>query len=370
MLGMTGRFHRSWADWGGLKHPDALRFECGGILATGGAVSIGDQLHPRGRLNGAVYEVIGDAFRDVEKVEPYCKNVKPEVQIAVLVLDPGADKANHVSVNAQPSAAAGMVSAATDNLEGACKMLLELHHQFDVITDRTCPDFSKYEMIVLPDRAYGSAATVARLKEYAANGGKLFVSHEALMEGDHHLLSDELGVHVIGRSESVPDYFVVDDARLQGRDDSGGVSVFTVPWSDSQDKGERGNGDIGERLQDLFQSDRRAFLLAWIYAADSRRFGISGTDAEGERSLFLWSVVLVVSEAWQFDVSASVWEVFGFGDHGTDFADVCACDSGGYGQSAGGRAAGGSCGQLQSSATGDASCRGFGGAGSAASCRD
>ena len=27
MLGMTGRFHRTWADWGGLKHPEALKFE-------------------------------------------------------------------------------------------------------------------------------------------------------------------------------------------------------------------------------------------------------------------------------------------------------------------------------------------------------
>ncbi len=216
MLGMTGRFHRSWADWGGLKHPDALRFECGGILATGGAVSIGDQLHPRGRLNKAVYEVIGEAFRDVEKVEPYCQNVTPEVQIAVLVLDPGADKANHQSINAQPSSAAGMVSAATDNLEGACKMLLELHHQFDVITDKTCPDFSKYELLVLPDRAYANETVVSRLKEYAKNGGKLFVSHEALLDGDTHLLAEELGISVVGRAESVPDYFVIDDPALYG----------------------------------------------------------------------------------------------------------------------------------------------------------
>jgi hypothetical protein len=63
MLGMTGRFHRTWADWGGLKHPEALKFECGGILANGGAVSVGDQLHPRGRLNEFVYDVIGEAYR-------------------------------------------------------------------------------------------------------------------------------------------------------------------------------------------------------------------------------------------------------------------------------------------------------------------
>ncbi len=86
MLGMTGRFHRSWADWGGLKHPAALLWECAGILATGGAVSIGDQLHPRGLLNGAVYDVIGEAFADVEALEAYCQDAPPVAQIALLLL--------------------------------------------------------------------------------------------------------------------------------------------------------------------------------------------------------------------------------------------------------------------------------------------
>ncbi|HEX2184959.1 MAG TPA: alpha-L-fucosidase, partial [Chloroflexota bacterium] len=50
MLGMTARFHKSWADFGGLKNQAALEYECFAMLATGAKCSVGDQLHPRGRL--------------------------------------------------------------------------------------------------------------------------------------------------------------------------------------------------------------------------------------------------------------------------------------------------------------------------------
>lgn len=201
MLGMTGRFHRNWADWGGLKHPDALRFECGGILATGGAVSIGDQLHPRGKLNRAVYEVIGGAFRDVEAVEPYCVGAKADSQVGLLVLNPSADKANQDT---------------SGNIEGAAKMLLELHHQFDVITDTTCPDFSRYDLIVLADKAAASEETARRLREFVAQGGRLLLSHEALLSDGAFLLADEMGVDYLGPASCIPDYFQITEPGLHG----------------------------------------------------------------------------------------------------------------------------------------------------------
>ena len=201
MLGMTGRFHRSWADWGGLKHPAALRFECGGILATGGAVSVGDQLHPRGRLNGAVYDVIGEAFRDVEAAEPYCVEAVPAPQIGLLVLEPANDR---VAVGAGGGAA-----------EGASKMLLELHQQFDVITDR-CPDFGRYQVLIVPDRGAAGPAVTARLKAFVAAGGKLLLSHAALLDSaaGAFALADEMGVDYLGPCASVPDYFEITEPAL------------------------------------------------------------------------------------------------------------------------------------------------------------
>ena len=208
MLGMTGRFHRTWADWGGLKHPDALKFECGGILATGGAVSIGDQLHPRGRLNKAVYDVIGEAFRDVEAVEEYCIGATAQTDAAILALQPNADKANQSS--------AGIVNRSSEGVEGAAKILLENHAQFDIITPAVCPDFSRYKLLVLADKAEADAETAARLKAFVAQGGALFITHEALTESGNFALADEMGVDYLGPATSNPDYFQITDPSLHG----------------------------------------------------------------------------------------------------------------------------------------------------------
>ena len=201
MLGMTGRFHRSWADWGGLKHPAALQFECGGILATGGAVSVGDQLHPRGRLNEAVYAVIGEAFRSVEAAEPYCVGAQPAAEIGLLVVAPEMDR--------------WIVGTGGGAVEGAAKMLLELHQQFDVITD-DCLDFRRYAVLVLPDQAAPSPELTQRLKAYIAAGGELLLSHTALLDAaaGAFTLADEMGLDYLGPAASVPDYFAITDESL------------------------------------------------------------------------------------------------------------------------------------------------------------
>lgn len=208
MLGMTGRFHRSWADWGGLKHPDALNFEVGGILANGGAVSIGDQLHPSGRLSKPVYDVIGGVFAGVAAMEPFCVGAQAATDVALLLLNPDADKANQ--------SVAGIVLETSDAVEGAAKMLMECHAQFDVITERTCADFSRYACLVIPDFAIAGPETVERLRDFVRGGGKILLSHRALLSGDNFALAGEMGLDYVGAATSVPDYFAVTDPGLQG----------------------------------------------------------------------------------------------------------------------------------------------------------
>ena len=60
--GMTARFHKSWADFGGLKTVPQLDYETATIMAAGGVVNIGDQLHPRGTLDRGAYQVIGEGI--------------------------------------------------------------------------------------------------------------------------------------------------------------------------------------------------------------------------------------------------------------------------------------------------------------------
>jgi len=73
----TARFHKSWADFGGVKTPDQLLYEAGTILAAGAVMNVGDQCHPRGVLDKGAYQVIGTAFKHVEACEPWCQDAKP-----------------------------------------------------------------------------------------------------------------------------------------------------------------------------------------------------------------------------------------------------------------------------------------------------
>ena len=66
-LGMTGKFHTTWGEFGGFKHPNALIYETGLSLACGAAISVGDQMHPSGEMNESTYRLIGKAYELVEK---------------------------------------------------------------------------------------------------------------------------------------------------------------------------------------------------------------------------------------------------------------------------------------------------------------
>ncbi|HWQ53879.1 MAG TPA: alpha-L-fucosidase, partial [Bryobacteraceae bacterium] len=70
-LGMTGKFHTSWGDFHSFKNPAALQFECFQMLALGAKCSVGDQLHPTGKIDPYTYQLIGSVYAEVEKKEPW-----------------------------------------------------------------------------------------------------------------------------------------------------------------------------------------------------------------------------------------------------------------------------------------------------------
>ncbi|MFH0796287.1 MAG: alpha-amylase family protein [Candidatus Omnitrophota bacterium] len=160
--GMTGKFHKSWADFGGLKTVDQLRFEAGTILATGSAVNVGDQLHPRGRLDKGTYQVIGTVFKEVKEKEPWCFNAKPLTEIAVIYLSRKKGE---------------FLPDPNESTEGAARMLLELKSQFNVETSEG--DLSKYRLLILPDTGVVDKNLRNKLTAFLKTGGSLIVSHQA-----------------------------------------------------------------------------------------------------------------------------------------------------------------------------------------------
>ncbi len=174
-LGMTARFHKSWADFGGLKNEAALEYEVFSMLATGAQCSIGDQLHPRGALEKPAYDLIGRVYQSVEAKEPWCVAAEPVREVGVLVSVEGWER--EVDLTAE---------------EGATMALLQSRRQFQLID--ALAEWDAYKVLVLPDRCPVDVATAKRLRDYVAGGGGLLVSGATALEGNDGILAGLLGI--------------------------------------------------------------------------------------------------------------------------------------------------------------------------------
>jgi hypothetical protein len=193
-LGMTGRFHRTWGDFGTIRNAAALDYECFRMLAQAGKCCIGDQLHPRGRLVSAVYERIGKTYASVREKEPWCVGAKAVTEVGV------------ISDASFPNSG-GML----DTDLGATRMLAELQYQFDIL-DRDS-ELSKYRLIVLPDSHTVDDSLHQKLQAYLKQGGSLLLSHRAGLGPDGKtFVLEEAGVRYVGPSPNQGnkgDYFAI-----------------------------------------------------------------------------------------------------------------------------------------------------------------
>ena len=62
IVAMSGKFHKSWGEFGGFKYRDAILYEAAAMVSFGAAVNFGDQLHPSGERDRATYENIALCF--------------------------------------------------------------------------------------------------------------------------------------------------------------------------------------------------------------------------------------------------------------------------------------------------------------------
>lgn len=193
-LGMTGKFHSTWGEFGGTKHPNALRYECCAMLAYGARCSVGDQLHPTGQLDASTYAVIGEAYREVARKEAYVEGARNVADIALLS-------------NAAMDSTTALSNPCREypSEVGAARVLLEAHLLFDVID--TQMDFDRYRMLVLADDICPDAALATKLNSYLASGGKLFLSGASGIGADGTMLFDT-GAEVGAASEFTPDYIL------------------------------------------------------------------------------------------------------------------------------------------------------------------
>ena len=189
-MGMTGKFHTTWGEFGGYKHPNALRYECAAMLAYGAKCSVGDQLHPSGKMDNSTYELIGAAYAEVEAKEPWCNGTRNIADIGILSSDAVSEihnRDNHAD-------------------DGAARLLLEGQFLFDVI-DADMP-FEPYRALVLPDDVQVAGELLAKINVFLNGGGKLLLTGTSGMQRNGKGFAFDIGADHEGQSPYQPDFIL------------------------------------------------------------------------------------------------------------------------------------------------------------------
>lgn len=188
-LGMTGRFQRMWGDFGGIKPQAALEYECFRTQALGGANSVGDQLPPRGTLEPAAYELIGNVYKQVAEAEPFYEGSVGLPEVGIFL-------AGHPSLPELQTSFAE---------EGAVLAFSEAHYDTHVLDDSL--DLTPYALVVLPDFTLITDALYQKLRAYYEAGGKLMLSYRAGFGTDGRWKLDFLPLEFHGELEKYPSYW-------------------------------------------------------------------------------------------------------------------------------------------------------------------
>ena len=177
-LGMTGKFHTTWGEFGGYKNPDALKYEVLLMAMYGAKCSIGDQMPPHGVMDMETYKLIGHAYRALEKVEPW-------VYPAQATSDLGVYLCGRKVVD-----------------EGLHAMLLESHIDFEIAMPGD--DLSRFNALILPDGVELTDEEAARIQAFADNGGAVLLT--GLSGVKNGAFQIDVGAKYVGEPKYRQDY--------------------------------------------------------------------------------------------------------------------------------------------------------------------
>jgi len=189
-VGMTGRFQRSWGDFGGIKPQAALEYECFRTQALGGANSVGDQLPPRGTLEPAAYLLIGAVYEQCLAAEPFYAGSVPVPPVAIV----------------NPNATAGTSGSSPDlALEGAVSICEEGHRDCAVVDDADA--LGRFGLVILPDGVRPTPRLAAALAAHATRGGGILASHRSGFDAAGAWALPCLPLAFEGEAERWPNYW-------------------------------------------------------------------------------------------------------------------------------------------------------------------
>lgn len=268
-LGMTGKFHGSWGEFGGFKHPNALRFEVALAAANGAKCSVGDQLSPSSEMDMVTYDLIGSAYSELEEKEEWLDNVESVADIAII--SPEAYVGD---------LSTGQMTKVDDSGSGVCRIMLEGKYLFDVIDFES--DLSKYKVIILPDVIRADIDFAKRLREFCDCGGKVLATGKSALYENSNEFCLDLGAERIKENPYKPDYF----RPLEKIKDMGDTGYIMY-----------GNGEkircIGNELgirENPYFNRTRAHFCSHQHTPNSCEYGGTGMT-EGKDGIYIaWNI--------------------------------------------------------------------------------
>ncbi len=195
VLNMSGRFHESWGDFGGIRTRASLLYDCVAALSQGLSVTVGDHFHPRGDLNMDVYDLIASIYGELKLLEPWLDGAIAGGEAAILV---PADTFSYTKVSLENSRPAA---------EGLCRILAEKKWLFDLLTPEM--DFASYKILFLSDGLRVDSALAGRLHDFLAKGGKIVSSGTAGFKADEEAfaLPEAWPAEAVGERTEEPVFF-------------------------------------------------------------------------------------------------------------------------------------------------------------------
>lgn len=185
-IGMTGKFHLAWGEFGGFKSGDALKYEITTMAIYGAGASIGDHMHPDGEMELQTYENIGQAYRYLEKIAPYCYGGESTANIGVVL------------------------SGDSQSDEGISNILVESQLDYELVKDW---DFDRFDTVIIPGGVVLEQSALDALQKYLAVGGKLILMADALVKDGVFQL--DTGLRYLGGPEFDCDYMYCAEPQPQ-----------------------------------------------------------------------------------------------------------------------------------------------------------
>lgn len=182
VLAMSGKFHKSWGEFGGFKSAQALTYEAAAMISYGASCNFGDQMHPSGEMDLSTYQNIGEAYKYVEKIEKFGPGGIPVSKLGLwLTLNEKSDR-------------------------GLVNMLLEMHYDF-VIAD--IKKLTNLEVLILPSQACLTTNQADVINKWVATGGKLIVFNNGAFNNQQDKFIINVGADFIESSPFNFDYTAV-----------------------------------------------------------------------------------------------------------------------------------------------------------------